>query len=157
MVRLLVTATPPTPNGDLHLGHLAGPYLAADVLKRHLARTGHSVTYLFGIDDHQSYTQTCAIRRGQPPAQVAAHFGGRIVDAWRDASVGNQQVADALIAVGGKQQAGVLRGDQCRVAQVELLPREGDRLRRFADQDGDLVGVGRAGAPDLDPQPLTAI
>ncbi len=33
-IRYLVTATPPTTNGDLHLGHLSGPYLAADVFTR---------------------------------------------------------------------------------------------------------------------------
>lgn len=27
----LVTAAPPTPNGDLHLGHLSGPYSGADI------------------------------------------------------------------------------------------------------------------------------
>ncbi|WP_368737243.1 class I tRNA ligase family protein, partial [Acinetobacter baumannii] len=32
----LVTAGPPTPNGDLHLGHLSGPYLAGDILTRYL-------------------------------------------------------------------------------------------------------------------------
>ena len=29
-----VFSTPPTPNGDLHLGHLSGPYLGADVFVR---------------------------------------------------------------------------------------------------------------------------
>src|SRR3990167_8582043 len=32
----LIISTPPTPNGDLHLGHLSGPYLRADILKRFL-------------------------------------------------------------------------------------------------------------------------
>lgn len=32
--KILVTATPPTTNGDLHLGHLSGPYLGADVYTR---------------------------------------------------------------------------------------------------------------------------
>ena len=31
MARYIVTVTPPTPNGDLHLGHLSGPFLAADI------------------------------------------------------------------------------------------------------------------------------
>lgn len=34
MNRFLVTITPPTPNGDLHIGHIAGPFLGADVFTR---------------------------------------------------------------------------------------------------------------------------
>ena len=32
----IITSAPPNPNGDLHLGHLAGPFLGADVLARRL-------------------------------------------------------------------------------------------------------------------------
>ena len=34
MNRFLVTITPPTPNGDLHIGHIAGPFLGADCYQR---------------------------------------------------------------------------------------------------------------------------
>jgi hypothetical protein len=61
-----------------------------------------------------------------------------------------QQVAKALIAVDGQEQAGVWRGDQLRVDQLELLPRVGERLRQLAGQEGDRPGVGRAGTPDVD-------
>ncbi len=55
--RTLVTAAPPTPNGDLHLGHLSGPYLAGDVLTRYLRLRGVEARYAFGTDDNQSYVQ----------------------------------------------------------------------------------------------------
>ncbi len=48
-------AAPPTPNGPLHLGHLAGPYLGADVLRRYLTLRGTQVYSLCGTDDHQPY------------------------------------------------------------------------------------------------------
>ena len=41
--RVLITATPPTPNGDLHVGHLSGPYLGADVHRRYLEMRGVEV------------------------------------------------------------------------------------------------------------------
>ncbi|MFL6534778.1 MAG: class I tRNA ligase family protein, partial [Pseudomonas sp.] len=34
MSKFIVTITPPTPNGDLHIGHLAGPFLSADIFTR---------------------------------------------------------------------------------------------------------------------------
>ena len=35
-----ITAAPPTPNGDLHVGHMAGPYVAADVYRRFVLAEG---------------------------------------------------------------------------------------------------------------------
>jgi len=84
---ILVTATPPTPNGELHLGHLSGPYLAADVFASHQRRSGTTVTHLSGIDDHQSYTEARAVREGTTAAQVADHYGERIVRAWADSGI----------------------------------------------------------------------
>lgn len=60
----LLLAAPTTPNGDLHLGHMAGPYLAADVLKRYLRLCGHDARYVCGTDDHISYVPYFAEREG---------------------------------------------------------------------------------------------
>lgn len=51
----LIFSTPPTPNGDLHLGHLSGPYLAADVLRRALVQRDTHARHVTGRDDHQTY------------------------------------------------------------------------------------------------------
>jgi methionyl-tRNA synthetase len=53
--RALIFSTPPTPNGDLHLGHLSGPYLAADIARRALVRRGGLALHVTGRDDHQTY------------------------------------------------------------------------------------------------------
>lgn len=53
--KFIVTITPPTPNGDLHLGHLSGPFLAADVMQRALRQRGHDVLFVSYSDDYQSY------------------------------------------------------------------------------------------------------
>ena len=44
-MRAIVTITPPTPNGDLHLGHLSGPFLAADVCARTLRQADPTNRY----------------------------------------------------------------------------------------------------------------
>lgn len=50
-----VTISPPTPNGDLHLGHLSGPFLAADVYTRNLKMHGKDAYLISYSDDYQSY------------------------------------------------------------------------------------------------------
>jgi methionyl-tRNA synthetase len=62
--RIMVTAAPPTPNGDLHLGHLSGPYLAADILTRYLRLRGTDAHYMCGSDDNCNYVHTNAARLG---------------------------------------------------------------------------------------------
>lgn len=68
---VIVTATPPTPNGDLHVGHLAGPYFAADVYARHQRQLGNDVVYLSSGDDHQSYVVDTARRKEMDPLALA--------------------------------------------------------------------------------------
>lgn len=75
---VLLTVTPPTPNGDLHLGHLSGPYLGADVCRRYLRMLGVDARYLTGMDDHQSYVVTKGEKLGWTPRQVADHFSDRM-------------------------------------------------------------------------------
>jgi methionyl-tRNA synthetase len=69
--RIVIAATP-TPNGDLHVGHLAGPYLAADIFARALRAQGQDVTFTTVTDDHQTYVTTTADRLGVSPEQLCA-------------------------------------------------------------------------------------
>ncbi|MGW4158340.1 class I tRNA ligase family protein [Streptomyces sp. NPDC004788] len=86
--RSLVFCPPPTPNGGLHLGHLAGPYVRADMLVRALRSAGRDARYVTGTDDHQSYVAAAARLRGTAPAEVAATEGDAIVATLRAAGVG---------------------------------------------------------------------
>ena len=75
---VFVFSTPPTPNGDLHLGHLSGPYLGADVFVRFQRLNGIDAWHLTGSDDYQSYVVECARREGRTPAETAAHYSAEI-------------------------------------------------------------------------------
>ncbi|WP_168798076.1 class I tRNA ligase family protein [Pacificoceanicola onchidii] len=72
MARYIVTVTPPTPNGDLHLGHLSGPFMAADVMRRGLEAQGHEVLMVCYSDDYQSYMPRKAEAIGRDPQDYAA-------------------------------------------------------------------------------------
>ena len=85
--RTSLYVAPPTPNGDLHLGHLSGPYLAADVHARYLRLRGVEARYLSGSDDHQGYVATKADALGTTPEAVAARFGSANANTLRKASV----------------------------------------------------------------------
>jgi methionyl-tRNA synthetase len=80
---VFVFSTPPTPNGDLHLGHLSGPYLGADVFVRFQRLNGVEAWHLTGSDNYQSYVVECARRDGVTPAQAAAHYSAEIAQTLR--------------------------------------------------------------------------
>lgn len=67
----LVFSTPPTPNGDLHLGHLSGLYLAGDILNRALRQRGAQSSHVTGRDDNQTYVRLAALRSDLQPQDVA--------------------------------------------------------------------------------------
>ncbi|MFI9806636.1 class I tRNA ligase family protein [Streptomyces sp. NPDC052301] len=75
---VFVFSTPPTPNGDLHLGHLSGPYLGADAFVRFQRMNGVEAWHLTGSDDYQSYVADRARSDGRTPAETAAHFSAEI-------------------------------------------------------------------------------
>ncbi|MCX6125156.1 MAG: class I tRNA ligase family protein [Proteobacteria bacterium] len=71
---LLVVPAPPTPNGPLHLGHLSGPYLAADVFCRYASLRGSKAAYALGTDDNQCYVLAKGRQLGLTGEQVAERF-----------------------------------------------------------------------------------
>ncbi|RWM51762.1 MAG: cupin domain-containing protein [Mesorhizobium sp.] len=75
---IFVFSTPPTPNGDLHLGHLSGPYFGADVYTRFLRMKGVEAYHLTGSDDYQSYVATRADADQSAPSKVARHYAEEI-------------------------------------------------------------------------------
>jgi methionyl-tRNA synthetase len=78
MKKVLVLAPPPTPNGDLHVGHLSGPYLRADIYSRYSRMLGNETYYLCGIDEHQSYVALKGRQVGLGPQETADRFAAEI-------------------------------------------------------------------------------
>ena len=74
----IIFPSPPTSNGPLHVGHLAGPYIMADVIRRFDALEKRSATFICLTDDHQSYTLSQAEDEGKPVTEVAAHYSDQI-------------------------------------------------------------------------------
>ncbi|WP_419420809.1 class I tRNA ligase family protein [Legionella sp. D16C41] len=70
----LIIPSVPTPNGRLHLGHVGGPYLRADILKRYLQMQGHSVLMMCGSDSFESYVTLQADKEGKYPENVCNYY-----------------------------------------------------------------------------------
>lgn len=83
----LVISTPPTPNGDLHLGHLSGPYLGADIYRRFLTLQGVTARHLTGRDDNQTYVKRIAIKEQRTPEEVANDYAEKIRQTWDKAGI----------------------------------------------------------------------
>ena len=67
---VLVLGPNPTPNGGMHLGHIAGPYLAGDVYARYQRARGRSVVFSTGTDDSQTFVVASARRLGAEPEEL---------------------------------------------------------------------------------------
>ncbi len=67
------------PNGRAHLGHIAGPLLKMDVLRRHLERAGAEARMVSMSDVHEAHVLIKAYVEGSSPEEVANRFHGQIV------------------------------------------------------------------------------
>lgn len=83
LVPLLVFSTPPTPNGDLHCGHLSGPYIAGDVLARAQRLMGGTAWHVTGRDDHQTYVDKKARQEGLSAQAVADNYALALQNTWK--------------------------------------------------------------------------
>jgi methionyl-tRNA synthetase len=68
--RYLVTSALPYANGPLHIGHLAGAYLSADVYVRYLRLMGKDVVWVCGSDEHGAAITIRAMKEGLTPREI---------------------------------------------------------------------------------------
>ncbi|QBR02130.1 class I tRNA ligase family protein [Paraburkholderia pallida] len=87
MKTVIITATPPTPNGDLHIGHLSGPYLNADVFSRYVRLTGVKPLYVSFSDHNQTYVVTTAAKTGEAPQALADRYADSIRETLQLANI----------------------------------------------------------------------
>lgn len=75
---IIYTATPATPNGALHLGHISGPYLKADMLKRLTIESGGDAYFVTGSDEYQSYVELKSKQENIPSNEIITEHSKRI-------------------------------------------------------------------------------
>ena len=78
--RIHVSVAWPYANGDMHVGHLAGTYLAADIFARYHRLKGNQVLMVSGSDSHGTPITVEADKSGQTPRELFEHFHQRFLE-----------------------------------------------------------------------------
>jgi methionyl-tRNA synthetase len=73
----------PYANGPLHLGHVAGAYLPADIFARYHRTKGNEVLMVSGSDQHGTPITLKAEQEGKTPGEVVAEFHRRFLNSWQ--------------------------------------------------------------------------
>ena len=68
--RHMITAALPYANGPLHLGHLAGVYISADIYARFLRSNDEDVAFICGSDEHGAAITLRAKKEGKTPKEI---------------------------------------------------------------------------------------
>ncbi|MEN3044653.1 MAG: methionine--tRNA ligase [Candidatus Hydrothermales bacterium] len=74
MGKTLVTSALPYANGPLHLGHIAGCYLPADIYVRYLKVKNENVIHICGTDEHGVPITISAEKEGKSPKELVDHY-----------------------------------------------------------------------------------
>lgn len=80
---LLVTSALPYANGPLHLGHLAGAYLPADLFVRYQRLAGRDVVWVCGSDEHGAAIAIRARQEGTTPQAIVDRYHAELAEAFR--------------------------------------------------------------------------
>jgi methionyl-tRNA synthetase len=80
--RYTVTAALPYANGPLHIGHLAGAYIAADIYVRYLRMKGKDVIFVCGSDEHGAAITIKAKKEGTTPRAIVDKYHAVIRDSF---------------------------------------------------------------------------
>lgn len=119
----------PTVNGPLHIGHLSGPYLAADIASRAARARGDRVLTLAGVDVDPNYVLTKAENLGEDVESMVARYRGQIMTAFQTARIGYDVFLDPQDPAYRDAIAGMLR----TLVENGTVPMEEFTLHRCAD------------------------
>lgn len=82
--RYTITAALPYTNGPIHIGHLAGVYVPADIYARYLRSTGKDVAFVCGSDEHGVAISMKAKKEGVSPQAIIDKYHGIIKRSFLD-------------------------------------------------------------------------
>ena len=84
---ILVCAAWPYANGSIHLGHVAGCYLPADIFARYHRLKGNNVLMVSGSDAHGTPVTITAEANDSTPEEVASSYQEEFLQDWRDLGI----------------------------------------------------------------------
>ncbi len=81
--RIFIGVAWPYANGPLHLGHIAGAYLPADIFARYHRTKGNEVLMVSGSDQHGTPITLKAEQEGKKPSEVASKYHQEFLESWQ--------------------------------------------------------------------------
>jgi methionyl-tRNA synthetase len=81
--RIFIGVAWPYANGPLHLGHIAGAYLPADIFARYHRARGNEVLMVSGSDQHGTPITLQAEQEGKKPGEIAAKYHQQFLESWQ--------------------------------------------------------------------------
>jgi methionyl-tRNA synthetase len=81
--KILVAVAWPYADGPLHLGHIAGAYLPADIFARYHRLKGNDVLMVSGSDQHGTPITIKAEQEGKKPAELTARYHQQFLESWQ--------------------------------------------------------------------------
>ncbi|MSQ14841.1 MAG: methionine--tRNA ligase [Dehalococcoidia bacterium] len=85
--RIFIGVAWPYANGPLHLGHVAGCYLPADIFARFHRAQGNQVLMVSGSDQHGTPITVRAEQEGKSPAEVAEQYHNSFLGSWEQLGI----------------------------------------------------------------------
>ncbi|MGD1945079.1 MAG: class I tRNA ligase family protein, partial [Croceivirga sp.] len=82
--RITITAALPYTNGPIHIGHLAGVYVPADIYARYQRLQGNDVAFICGSDEHGVAISMRAKKEGVSPREIIDKYHGIIKQSFQD-------------------------------------------------------------------------
>ena len=82
--RNLITTALPYANGPVHIGHLAGVYVPADIYVRYLRQKGEDVVFIGGSDEHGVPITIKAQKEGVTPQDIVDRYHQIIKDSFQE-------------------------------------------------------------------------
>jgi len=82
--RFTITSALPYANGPLHIGHLAGAYIPADIFARFQRLKKHNVLHVCGSDEHGAAITIKAKKEGSTPQQIVDKYHFQIMESFKE-------------------------------------------------------------------------
>ncbi|MBR1378260.1 MAG: methionine--tRNA ligase [Bacteroidaceae bacterium] len=119
--RTLVTSALPYANGPVHIGHLAGVYVPADIYVRYLRLKGREVLFVGGSDEHGVPVTIRARKEGCTPQDVVDRYHGIIKKSFEDFGISFDVYSRTTSAIHHKFAADFFRKlyDEGKFVEIE--------------------------------------
>ena len=146
--RFTVTSALLYANGPIHLGHLAGAYLPADIYVRYQKLKGHDVAFICGSDEHGAAITLQAKKEGVSPQEIVDKYHELNKNSFKDfginfdiydrtSSQDHHETAQEVFASSGPAMQKII-GELIAAKQIKVLMAKNETLL-FSDPALDLT------------------